>query len=110
MRTPVGAEGAVGWVPVRGITNNVMLCAGSVVLSAWAPETGTSASRAMVLAAVTCQASAVVPCAWFAMVIVVAAAAVVLLIRMTVSAPSPARSAAKAATVSGFGAAAATLV
>ena len=58
MRTPVGAAGGpVGVVP-RGMTNSVTLCAGSVAVSACAAETGTSASRVIAFADVSCHACA----------------------------------------------------
>src|SRR5207248_5251520 len=108
-RTTRRRVGAVSWPPA-GTTSSVMLCGGSVTASA-EPATATSGRRAIVLAAVSCQARAAPPETKLAMLIT---AGVLpdddLLTTMTVSAPSDDRNAANAATASGLGAVAATLV
>src|SRR5262245_36293188 len=110
---PGVAEGLAtgGWfVEPGGTTNSVTLCGGSVAVS-WPCTIDTSASRVMRLPALSCQACAVAAGVKFASDTVVAVVAVSdLTITSTVSAPSLERCAAKAATVSGFGPVAATLV
>src|SRR6202008_468114 len=94
--------------PLPGITNRVMLCAGSVAVIV-VPDTGTSATRVMALALVSCQACAGARGVKFAMLTVAVVVVEDLLMAISVSAPSAVRTAANAETVSGFGTAAATL-
>src|SRR5262245_28843384 len=98
---------------IAGTTNSVTLGDGSVAENVL-PATGTSARWAMeVPAPVSCHTCALGPGVNPAMPTSTEAAglpASCLLITMTVSAPSEARRAAKAATVSGSGATAETLV
>ena len=91
---PVGAAGMETEFPA-GITNNVMLCAGTVVEIAL-PETGTAAAWVMLVCAAEeiCHTSAADPLAKFARLRVTGVAPACLLITITVKAPSDERTAA----------------
>ena len=107
LTSPMDSDGSV---TPAGTTTTVMLCGGRVS-AMLLPDTGTSASWVMTLAAVSCQTWAVGPAANPARSTVVGVLpASTLLMTMTVRAPSPARRAAKAATSSGSGTVAETLV
>src|SRR5436190_1591267 len=105
----VGVGGGGGAVPV-GRTKRVTLCAGRVVVKL-PPETATSVRRPMLLAAVSCHGCAVPPLAKLArFTVTVVEPERTLFTSTSVRAPSLARVAAKAERLSGFGAAAETLV
>src|SRR6185369_16509039 len=108
--TVADAVGAMFDPAEAGITNSVTLCAGTLVVND-VPEKLASERCAIAFADVSCHACATPRCAKFERLTVTGVdPESTLLTTMTVSAPSEARTAANAESVSGFGTEAEQLV